>query len=398
MSERSRPTVLCVDDETRVVEGLALHLRKDYQIHTALSGDEGLRKLKELGGAAVVVSDMRMPGMDGATFLKRVMRGWPDATRILLTGEPGRDAAVLAVNEGQIFRFLTKPCPPEQLRAAVDAGVIQFRLLNAERLLMQETLIGCIQALTDVLAITNPLAFGRASRIKRFAVQFANSLNCPGFWQLEAAAMLSQIGYVSLPIETVEKLYYGERLTPEEQVLAAGVPEVAYKLLGHIPRLEPVLQILMALRASDEQLKKLGDGTIGIGARILLLTLDYDALVTQGHGTDVAVQTLRAKSTRYGEELVEKFARHVGAGASTDEIREIPLRLVQPGMTIMEDVRTHMGTLLVARGFEVSDTFLDRLRNFGSGILAEKVKVLAPAAKPVAFGQEPIEERVEGRR
>ena len=381
MSERKRATILCVDDEPRIVEGLTLHLRRDYDVHSALSGDEGLRKLKELGGAAVVISDMRMPGMDGATFLKAVMRTWPDATRILLTGEPGRDAAVLAVNEGQIFRFLTKPCPPDQLKAAVDAAIVQYRLLNAERLLMQETLVGCIQALVDVLAISNPVAFGRASRIKRLAIRFADSLNSPGFWQLEAAAMLSQIGYLSLPLETVEKLYYGEKLTPEEQVLAAGVPEVASKLLGHIPRLEPVLQILLATRYSDEQLHRLGDGTIGLGTRILLLTLDYDALQMQGHSIDVSVQTLRQKSARLGEDLVEKFAQLVGAAAAGDQIREMPLRLVRPGMTMLTDVRTHMGTLLIPRGFEISETFLERLRHFGASILGEKVKVLVPAAK-----------------
>jgi response regulator RpfG family c-di-GMP phosphodiesterase len=381
MSSQHRANVLCVDDEARIVEGLALHLRKDYQVHTALSADEGLRKLKELGGAAVVVSDMRMPGTDGATFLKRVMRTYPDTTRILLTGEPGRDAAVLAVNEGQIFRFLTKPCPPDQLKAAIEAGVIQYRVVTAERLLMQETVIGCIQALIDVLAITNPVAFGRASRLKRVAIQFAESMGCVGYWQLEAATMLSQLGYLSLPIELVEKLYYGERLTPEEQTLAEGVPAVATKLLEHIPRLEPVLQILNAVRASDQELKRLGDGTIGLAARILLLTLEYDTLIVQGHKSEVAVQTMRAKAARYGEQLIEKFASHIGAGSGLSEMREIPVRLVQPGMTIMEDLRTHMGTLLVPRGFEITETFLERLKNFGESILAEKIKVLVHAPK-----------------
>lgn len=382
MSE-SKPIVLCVDDEARVVEGLALHLRRDYTVHTALSGEEGLQKLRELGGVAVVVSDMRMPNMDGATFLGHVMRSHPDTTRILLTGEPGRDVAVSAVNQGQIFRFLTKPCPPDQLKAAIEAGVIQHRLVTAERVLLQETLIGSIQALIDVLAMTNPVAFGRANRIKRLAMEFVGVLGFKGFWQLEAASMLSQLGYLTLPVELVEKLYYGERLTEEEKVLAEGVPQVANKLLGHIPRLEPVLQILGAVSATDAQLKALGDGAIGIGARILSMVLEYDTLVSQGHSTDVSVQTLRSRAQRYGAALLEKFASHLGAAAGTSEIREIPLRLVQPGMTIMDDLRTHMGTLLVPRGYEVSETFLERLRNFGSTILAEKVRVMVPAPKAV---------------
>lgn len=382
MSNPKRSHVLCVDDEARVVEGLKLHLRKDYEVHTALGGEEGLQKLKELGGVAVVISDMRMPGMDGATFLKRVMRTYPDASRILLTGDPGRDAVVAAVNDGQIYRFLTKPCPPDQLKAAVDAAVIQHRLVNAERMMLQETVIGCIQALVDVLAIVNPIAFGRASRIKRLAMQFAESLGCTGFWQLEAATMLSQLGYLSLPVELVEKLYYGERLTPEEQILADAVPEVAGKLLCHIPRLEPVMQILEAARASDEQLHKLGDGTVGLGARILMLALDYDTRIARGGDGNSAIQTILAKETRYGRSLIETFAAFLGtAAAGTREILKIPLHMVQPGMTIMQDVRTHLGTLLIARGFEVSPPFLERLRNLGASILAEQVSVLAPQVR-----------------
>jgi response regulator RpfG family c-di-GMP phosphodiesterase len=381
MSTPDRPRVLCVDDEARVVEGLVLHLRKDYQVHTALGGDEALKVLKQIGGAAVVVSDMRMPGMNGATLLHQVMSVYPDATRILLTGEPGRDAAVDAVNKAQIFRFLTKPCPPDQLRAAVEAGVMQHRLINAERSILKETLIGCIKALVDVLAIANPVAFGRASRVKRLAMEFAATLDCGEYWQLEAAAMLSQIGYLSLPTQLVEKLYYGEKLTPEEKILASGAPDVVMQLLENVPRLEPVIQILAALNWPDEALTRLGDGTIGLGARILGLVLEYDTLITQGHSVDVAVQTLRRRASRFTAELIEQFGRHLGAGSGKDEAREIPLKAIQPGMVIMQDIRTHLGTLLVPRGFEVTSLFLERARNFGPELLAEPIKVMVPAAK-----------------
>jgi response regulator RpfG family c-di-GMP phosphodiesterase len=261
---------------------------------------------------------------------------------------------------------------------------MQHRLIHAERSILQETLIGCIQALVDVLAITNPVAFGRASRVRRQAMSFATELGCGNFWQLDAASMLSQLGYLSLPVELVEKLYYGERLTTEERTLADGVPHVANKLLGHIPRLEPVLQILAALNAPDMELRTLGDGTIGLGGRILSLVLDYDSIVAQGHNCDVAMQTIRGKAGRYGESLIEKFAKLTGASSGTSEVHEMPLRFVQPGMTIMADLRTHTGTLLVPRGFEITPTFLERLHNFGSGMLAEKIKVLVPAAKAVA--------------
>jgi len=150
------PLILCVDDEPQILQGLTLHLRRQFRVVTADSAAAALKLVSETAAPAVVVSDMRMPMMDGAALLKRMLQLHPETTRILLTGEPSRDSAASAVNEGQIFRFLTKPCAPDELRAAVEAGVIHHRLVTAEKVLMQETLIGCINALIDVLAMTQP--------------------------------------------------------------------------------------------------------------------------------------------------------------------------------------------------------------------------------------------------
>jgi response regulator RpfG family c-di-GMP phosphodiesterase len=377
MNREELPSILCVDDEPRIVDSLAVHLRRDYQVFAASGGNSALQMLKEKGAPAVIVSDMRMPGMDGATLLKHVRQLYPETTRILLTGEPGRDAAIAAVNEGQIFRFLTKPCPPDQLRSAIEAGVLHHRLLIAEKVLLQETLIGCIKALVDILAMTNPVAFGRATRVKRLATELAASLGKAGFWQLEAAAMLSQIGYISLPIELVEKLYYGKRLTPEERVLADGAPVVAQKLLGRIPRLEPVLEILAATRQSKTELP---DGLVKFGAEILNLVLEYDAQIAQGHSAGVALSSVRAHAAKFDAKLVESLESLVGLAAGTPEVREVPVGRLTAGMVFMDDFYTHVGTLLVPKGFEVTEAFLERARNFGPGILLDKVRVLAPTA------------------
>jgi len=244
---RSKPKVLFVDDEARLLEGLAQLLRKDYDVHLATSGPDALQKLRDIKDVSVVVSDFRMPQMDGATFLHEVMARAPQATRILLTGEAGLEGAKDAVNKGQIFRFLTKPCPQDQLKAALDAGIDHHRLLNAERTVMQETLLECIAALMEVLAVTNPVAFGRAQRLKGLVSQIAERLGMGQFWQLEAAALLSQIGYFAETPTLAEKIYYGRPLTPAEQERAKVVPATGSKLLEHIPRLEPVIQILAAL-------------------------------------------------------------------------------------------------------------------------------------------------------
>jgi len=376
MNPQELPCILCVDDEPRVVEGLALHLRRDYQILTASGGQSALQVLKEKGAPAVIVSDMRMPGMDGATLLKHVKHLYPETTRILLTGETGRDAAIAAVNEGQIFRFLTKPCPPGHLRAAIDAGVVHHRLLRAEKVLLQETLIGCIKALIDILAITNPVAFGRANRVKRLATDLAAAIGTEGFWQLEAAAMLSQIGYISLPVELVEKLYYGKRLTPEERMLADGAPHVAQKLLGHIPRLEPVLEILAASQPTNTDEP---EGLIKLGAGILRLVLEYDAHIAQGQSATRAIAALRAHAARHDTALIEGLESMVGATVGTLEVSEVAVGRVTPGMVFIDDLRTSVGTVLVPKGFEVTEAFLERVRNFGPGILQERVRVSGAA-------------------
>ena len=391
MNQENLPPVLCVDDEPRVVESLAVQLRKDFRILTANGGQTALRMLKEGAAPMVIVSDMRMPGMDGATLLKHVRQQFPDVTRILLTGETGRDAAVAAVNEGQIFKFLTKPCATETLRAAIDAGVVQHRLVSAERVLLQETLIGCIKALVDILAITNPVAFGRATRLRRLSVELAGALDIKGFWQLEAAAMLSQIGFISLPIELVEKLYYGKRLTPEEKTLAEGAPQVAQNLLGRIPRMEPVLEILSAIVKGGP----LADALLEQGAGILRLLLEYDADVVQGNPAELAIRKLRSQPGRHDNKLINALESLVGAAVAPQELCEVMVGRVRPGMVFVDDLYTHVGTLLVPKGFEVTEAFLERARNFGPGILQEKVRVMAA---PRAAAKEGVERQSAAAR
>jgi hypothetical protein len=154
--------------------------------------------------------------------------------------------------------------------------------------------------------------------------------------------------------------------------LAEGTPQVAHNLLGRIPRLEPVLQILDAARVKPDAT----EGMVQFGANILRLAVDYDSLIAQGHAMNVAVQTLRSQTGMHPAQLIDQLATLLGASGSAQEIRELPLRAIKPGMVFIDDLRTHSGTLLVPKGFEVTEVFLDRLRNYSSGMLTEKVRVM----------------------
>jgi response regulator RpfG family c-di-GMP phosphodiesterase len=377
MEGKPKPRILCVDDEPRVVEGLALVLRREYDVQTATTAEEALKKLRDVPDLAVVISDMRMPKLDGAAFLRQAVLRRPEVTRVLLTGQADRDEAIRAVNQGQIFRFLTKPCPGDELKAAIEAGVVQHRLIVAERAVLQETLLGCIQALMEVLAIANPVAFGRAGQIRRRAMMLAARMGTPDFWQLEAAALLSQLGYAALPPALMDKVYHGAKLTPDEQSKVDAVPDMAHKLLEHIPRLEPVIQILAALKWNDTQVAALGDGTIGLGTRILCLILEYDAMTSRGLSHDAVCDQLCARTTRFGPKLISQLDACVVTAESREESAGLKVGQLMPGMVLLEELRTATGALITPSGFEVTQTFLNRLADIAPELLDTTVRVRA---------------------
>jgi len=360
--------VLCVDDEPNVLDGLTRNLRRHFQVVTAVGAPAALEVLGREASFAVVVSDLRMPGMDGVSFLARVRESAPDTVRVLLTGQADLAAAIAAVNEGNIFRFLSKPCPPELLLPALSAAAEQHRLITAERVLLEQTLHGSIKTLTDILALASPAAFGRATRAKQHVSALADLLAVPDRWQVEVAAMLSQIGCVTLPPETAEKLYHGQPLSEAERAMTDRLPELAVQLLANIPRLEPVREILVYHHKHFDGSGSPRDGVRGDqlpwGARALKIILDLDTLEAQGVRTGFAFDTLRGRAGWYDPVLVEALAEMLASAAPAVEVRELRLREVKAGMVFGEDVTTASGLLLIARGQEVTAGLLGRIHNF----------------------------------
>jgi response regulator RpfG family c-di-GMP phosphodiesterase len=383
--------VLCVDDDIRVVDGLALHLRRRYATFTATSGVAGLEILRNEAAIAVIVSDMRMPGMDGAAFLAQAREIAPDAVRILLTGDTDLLAAATAVNDGQLFRFLIKPCPADKMVAAVDAAVAQHRLITAERVLLEETLHGSIKALTDVLAVTNPVTFGRAVRLKHLVSELAERLEMRERWQVEVAAMLSQIGTIALPPETAEKVGYGRPLTAEEQAMLDRAPAVVEQILGSIPRLDGVRAIIAGMHRKPLRTPGSADGAvIARGAGMLRIVADFDALEAQGLAPALALDTLLGRPERYDPVLLRAFEELQGVHRGRDDIRQVPLAALQVGMVLTEEVRLLSGTLLASRGYEITASFVERTRNSRDTIAQKSLRVLMPRTGIDAAAAPPV--------
>jgi response regulator RpfG family c-di-GMP phosphodiesterase len=368
-----KPRVLCVDDEVQVLEGLKDTLRRSFDVRVAASGAEGLELLRrEPESFSVVISDMRMPVLPGWAFLREVRRIAPDAARILLTGYSDVDSAARAVNDGQLFRFLTKPCGHDELMRACAAGLGHHRVSSAERVLLEETLRGSVQALSDVLALASPLAFGRCNRVKPVLARFADAIRMDDRWELEVAAMLAPIGAVTLPDEVAEKLYAGRPLTEDEEAMVARLPEVTRGILGHIPRLDGVLRILDDVYLPFDQ--ETQDRLPGTAARLLRIVFDHDVLESVGMSTQAALDTMRDRTGAYDPALLETFARLRGA-ADRVGIRDIGLDELRPGMVLLQDVRSTSDVLLISRGQTATPELLVRLRNFPDGYVREPMRV-----------------------
>ncbi|MBW2408007.1 MAG: SpoIIE family protein phosphatase [Deltaproteobacteria bacterium] len=138
--------VLLVDDDAMILAGLKRHLRNQFRIETALSGEEGLKRIKENGPYAVIVSDFSMPGMNGIEFLCRVKKTDPDSTRMMLTGSDDMTTAIQAVNEGSIFQFHPKPCPADTLGKAIQSGVEAYRKTTTHQMQFKKVQSSLAQA------------------------------------------------------------------------------------------------------------------------------------------------------------------------------------------------------------------------------------------------------------
>jgi response regulator RpfG family c-di-GMP phosphodiesterase len=367
MAEDQLPRILCVDDEKNVLEGLSRTLRGLYSVETAIGGPQGIHVLNTNGPFAVVISDLRMPAMTGVEFLARARLIAPDTVRVLLTGHGDLEAAISAVNDGNVFRFLTKPCPADELAKSLAACAEQYRLINSERVLLQQTLRGSIQALTDILALADPAAFGRATRVHQHAVKLMAHFGILETWPIEVAAMLSQIPYVTLPPGTQQRIYDGAPLSDSDRQMLERMPKVLEQILANIPRLENVREILRLHFRKYEEFAVSAD-VASWGARALKLAVDYDAVESSPGARSHPFDVLRSRTGWYDPVILEALAEIQGSGRREVIVLEVALRELTVGMFFDQDVRSSKELLLIARGQEVTPGLLERVRNFSSGL------------------------------
>jgi CheY-like chemotaxis protein len=357
--------ILLVDDDSNILDGYRRSLGREFALETALGGQVALTLAEHQGPYAVVIADMRMPEMDGVQLLARIKSLSPDTIRVMLTGNADRDTAINAINEGSIFRFLSKPCSKELMATTLTAALLQYRMVTAEKLLLEQTLNGSIKVLTEVLSLVNPAAFSRAEHARRYMHHVVIAMNLGNPWQYEAAAMMSQLGCVTLPPETIDAVYRGEQLTPNEQAQYDAHPRIAYDLLSKIPRLEPIAW--MIAHQNDPNLEAVDSGRAGIrmGAQMLRLILAYEKLVHEGKSRTEAAHFLARQNVDFYPKFFEALVQ-IDLKADEGGVRRCNVDDLAPGMIVQQEVRTLDGTLLVPKGHEITPAVIFRLKNFNA--------------------------------
>lgn len=379
--------VLFVDDDQNLLAACERNLHRKFPLETAAGGELALRKITENGPYSVVVSDLQMPNMNGIQFLSTVKERAPDTVRIMLTGNADLEVAIRVVNEGNIFRFLTKPCPLEVLAKAVEDARAQYRLVTAEKELLNKTLSGSTKLLTDILSMMEPESFGRAQAMREVITSMTKKFQADNDWEIHLAAMLAPLGCVTVPAETLVRARKGTALSKVEEEMVTQMPETTARLLSNIPRLEGVARIaryqnkLYGGQGFPKDSVK-GDA-IPFGARLIKILNDMMQLQSGGMTRAQALDEMQMRQGWFDPVLLEAVRGYYGITTETreNERQSISVALLDltPGMVLRSNVVTKDGLLILSAGHQITEMTLEKIQNFErlSGI-KEPIFVEAP--------------------
>ena len=278
------------------------------------------------------------------------------------------------------------------LTKALKDALAQYRLVTAERDLLNKTLSGSVKLLTDILSMVEAQSFGRAQTLRDAIASVAARLHVIHPWEIHLAVMLAPIGYVTIPPEILVKARAGQKLTEVEEQMLTRVPETAARLLANIPRLEGVARIVRYQHKNFDGSAFPPDSTAGesipLGSRLLKILLDMMKLQANGLTQRKALDEMQGHEGWYDPALLAAVRACFEGGITglVDAARlsvPMPLKELAAGMVLRSNVETRDGTLILSAGHQINDMTLERIRNFErvSGI---KEPILVESTEPPA--------------
>jgi CheY-like chemotaxis protein len=350
--------VLMVDDEPNILTASRRTLGRQFNLACAASGMAALELIRSSGPFAVVLTDMRMPEMDGLAFINAARAVSPDSVYMMLTGNADQQTAVNAINQGHIFRFLNKPCPPEVVADALRSALAQYDLVTAERVLLRQTLTGSLRLMVEALGLVDPQLGVLQSLTKHTVAQVCKALKIECDWTLAIASTTCLVGLVAAPRGSG-----GVEVNENALVEAAAVSS---KLIRIIPRMNPVAALIERQRQKGNLPDNLEDPAESetIGAQLLRYAVDL-ALVQRTLQSQCRSVTQLLHEGNHDPRLLRALHAHGPDGADkADQVIEIETVSVRPGMVLVRDMVLTDGRCLLAGGQQLSDLAAASIRSY----------------------------------
>ena len=403
-------TVLCVDDEANILAALKRSLHgAGYGVLTAAGGEQALALLAQTP-VDVVVSDMRMPGMDGAQLLEQVHERWPQVVRILLTGQANMDATVAAINRGRILRYISKPWDELDLLSAVREGVERqalereklrlealtqtqneaLRVLNVElesRVLARTAELGeanqklqrnhlkTIKVFSNLLELRGDQLAGHGRRVAETARDVARAMGLgeDEVRQVFVAGLLHDIGLIGVLDKLLAKPV--SRFAPDELALYRSHATVGEQSLMALDDMQPVLPMIRGHHErfdGDGFPDRLAGAAVPLGARILSVADAFDDLQTgQMVETKLTVAEARTilrqgRGTQFDPEVLDVFL-HITEPQKPKPVQlalRVPSVALEPDMVLAADLVSTRGVLMLTAGHRFTPSLIRRVREF----------------------------------
>ena len=410
-------TVLCVDDESNILSALKRCLRSaGYCVMTASGGEQALALLEQMGQTAehqaidVVLSDMRMPGMDGAQLLEQVHQRWPHTVRMLLTGQADMQSTIAAINRGRILRYLRKPWDEAELLGAIGEGVQRLALERDKRRLealisaqneelkllnddleirvqartveladahqkLQRTHLKAIKVFSNLLELRGDQLAGHGRRVADSARDVARAMGLPEpeVLQIFVAALVHDIGLIGSLDRLLTKPL--TRYTAEEMVLYRSHPMAGEQSLMALDDMQPALTLI---RAHHERFDGQGfpDRLVGtlipVGARILAVADTFDDL-QHGHLVEARLSAMEARllmrqgrGTQFCPEVLDVFL-HITEPETprpSAQCVRVPASALEANMVLATDLVSARGVLMLTAGHRFTQSLIQRVREF----------------------------------
>lgn len=378
MNEGKREKILIVDDTLDNLQILMDLLKSDYKIIAATSGEKALELAVQEPVPDLILLDIMMPNMNGYMVLRKLkgMELTKDIPVIFVTamGEVKDETKGLLMGA---VDYIIKPIQPSIVKARVRTH-IQLRAAHHHiEELYDETLTGIIGLLTDVLTTANPAAYSRASRIRLHMEKILEKLHLEQFWEFNLAAMLSQIGCITIDAETLEKIYTGRRISGESYNRFKEHPKVGQSLLKNIPHLERVGQII---RAQNKPLDELLKGSVSeedfneagvqgepvdFGVALLRIAIAIEEAVLKGNETEDAFRIVSLQIKEVAPALAQALE---DVSTSGKVLEALEVHELKNGMVLEKDLYTQKNSLLLNSGTPLTPPIIERIKAFHDGI------------------------------